>query len=572
MALPAQVNAPVPVRPVCRLRGLIYEQAMPFRFDLLAGLSIAGLLLPESIAYSSIAGLAPQHALFAAIVGMMVYAAAGRSRFAIVAPTSSSAAILGGAIATVVAEAGPDQREALAAGAVCLCGLFFVIAGAARLGRLSNFISRPVLRGFAFGLAITIVARQAPVMLALHGVSGNPFQIVLALAQRWRDWNMASLAIGATAFVALIALRRFPALPAAFAVLVAGIALSMSMDLAALGVHLVGPIDIVPFKPGLPNLAWREWTRLGEVAAPLFLIVYAESWGSMRNMALRHGETLDSNRELLALGAATIASGLIRGMPVGAGISATSANEAAGARSRLASLTAAAAMAALVAVGSSYIAKLPEPILAAVVIAALLHALDPAPLARLWKIDRDQYIALAAALGVMILGVVDGMLVAVALSIAATLERMATPKLLPLGRLRDTHDFVEASNSEAVLDPRIDVLRPSQPLFFANAETVFAEVARRVDANPKVRAIILSLEETTSLDSTALDGLIECHQRLQSSGRRLYLARVKQSIIDTLIAAGETHLASSEVRHWSVAGAWDEAMAMLAREQAAGKD
>ena len=536
------------------------------RFDLIAGLSIAGLLLPESIAYSSIAGLAPQHALFAAITGLIVYAAAGRSRFAIVAPTSSSAAILGAAIASIVADGEPDHREALAYGAVCLTGIFFVVAGAARLGALSNFISRPVLRGFAFGLAVTIVAKQLPVMLAVNGVSGNPFEILFGLAQKYAGWNIPSLAIGGAALVALLALKRFPAVPGAFAVLVVGVLLSLEVDLAAHGVKLVGAIDVVPFKPGLPALDWREWTRLGEVAAPIFLIVFAESWGSMRNLALRHNDTLDPNRELLALGFANIASGLIRGMPVGAGFSASSANEAAGARTRLAGLVGSAAMIVLVAVGGPLIAKLPEPILAAVVISALAHALDPAPLLRLWKIDRDQYIALAAALGVMIFGVVDGMLLAVALSIAATIERMARPKIMTLGRLRNTHDFVEASNKEAVVDPRIDVLRPSQPLFFANAEPVLTQIATRIQANPAVRAVILSLEETTSLDSTALDGLIECDARLNASGRKLYLARVKDSILETLRRGGADHLATKEISHWSVAGAWDEAMLMLSRE------
>ncbi len=539
---------------------------MAFRFDLVAGLSVAGLLLPESIAYSSIAGLAPQHALFATVAGLIVYAAAGRSRFAVVSPTSSSAAILGAAIATIVADGDAAHREALAYGAVCLTGLIFVIAGAARLGALSNFISRPVLRGFGFGLAVTIVSKQLPALVAAQGLSGGPFEIVFALAQRWSEWNMPSLAIGAIALLALLALKRFPALPGAFLVLVAGVALSLGVDLAAHGVRLVGVIDVVPVRPGLPALDWREWTRLGEVAAPIFLIVFAESWGSMRNLALRHNDTLDPNRELLALGFANIAAGLIRGMPVGAGFSVSSANEAAGARTRLAGLVSAAAVIVLMAVGGPLIARLPESILAAVVIAALTHPLDPAPFIRLWRIDRDQYIALAAALGVMVFGLVDGMLLAVALSIAATMERMARPKVARLGRLRDTHDFVDSSHAETALDSRILVLRPSQPLFFANAETVFADVIKLASASPEARAVILSLEETTSLDSTALDGLIECDARLRASGRRLYLARVKDSITTTLTAGGAAALATAQISHWSVADAWDAANAALGRD------
>lgn len=532
---------------------------MAIRFDLIAGLSIAGLLLPEAIAYASIAGLPPQHALFAAIAGLFIYALIGRSRFAIVAPTSSSAAILGAAIASVSPDIDPALRQALAFGAVCLTGLFFLVAGAFRLGALSNFISRPVLSGFAFGLAVTIVAKQLPVLLAVHGLSGNAFQILYGLVGRYAEWNLTSAMLGLAALGLLLAARPLPALPAAFAVLVTGIFVAGHADLAARGVRLVGAIDIVPFRPGLPDLDWRAWTRLGEVAAPIFLIVFAESWGSMRSLALRHNDALDANRELLALGAANLASGLMRGMPVGAGFSASSANEAAGARSRLAGLVAAVAMIVMLALGGDQIARIPEPVLAAIVIAALAHALDPAPLLRLWKIGADNYIALTAALGVMIFGVVDGMLLAVALSIAVTLQRMASPNIVELGQLRDTHDFVEATNPETHVDPRILVLRPSQPLFFANADTIANHVVRQAGGNDGVRAVILSLEETASLDATALDALMECDARLKAKGKKLYLARVKQVMIDMLVRAGAHELASREIRHWSVAGAWDEA-------------
>lgn len=536
------------------------------RYDLIAGLSVAGLLLPESVAYSSIAGVAPQHGLFAAVVGLVAYAALGRSRYAIVAPTSSSAAILAAAAASVAFDMPQAHREALAFGAVCLAGLFFLVAAALRLGRLSSFISRPVLRGFAFGLALTIVARQMPGVLALDGANGNFFQVVATLALHWREWNMASLSVGAAALAALVALRRFPALPGAFIVLAGGVLLSYAVDLPAHGVKPLGAIDIVPFWPGLPDLTGREWTRLAEVAAPLFLIIYAESWGSMRSLALRHGDSLDANREMLALGAANLLSGLLRGLPVGAGFSASSACEAAGARTRLAGFLAGLAMIALVASAGPAMARLPQPVLAAVVVAALLHALDPTPLLRLWRIDRDQYIALAAALGVMIFGVVDGMLLAVALSIVAILQRMATPKLVVLGRLRGSHDFVEAPQDGVDVDPRIEILRPTQPLFFANADDVLADVVARMKANPTAEAAILSLEETPSLDSTTLDALIECDAQLEALGRRLFLARVKTSVEETLAAAGADDLARRAVQNFSVSDAWKAATAALAEK------
>ncbi|MFV0280689.1 MAG: SulP family inorganic anion transporter [Rhodoblastus sp.] len=538
------------------------------RYDLIAGLSVAGLLLPESVAYASIAGLSPQHGVVAAIIGLIAYAAIGRSRYAMVTPTSSSAAIIAAAIATFAQRAPAIDREAIAAGAVCLAGLFFLVAGVLQLGRLSSFISRPVLRGFAFGLSVTIVARQFATMLALEGVSGNPFHVAAELARNWRSWNMASLAIGLAALAGLIALRRYRALPGPFIVLVAGIALSHALDLSAYGVRLAGVIELFPVQAGVPNLSWREWTQLAEVAAPLFLIIFAESWGSMRSLALRHGDDIGSNRELLALGVANLLAGLARGMPVGAGFSASVAAEAAGARTRLSGPVAGLAVLALVVAAAPLIARLPQPVLAAIVVAALLDALNPAPLLHLWRINRDQYVALIAALGVMLSGVVDGILLAVALSIVAILQRMANPRIVELGRLKDGHDFIEASQPDACVDPRIVVLRPTEPLFFANAEFVFTELAARLKADGAARAVILSLEETSDIDSTALEGLIECDRQIAASGRRLYLARVKQSVADVLMAADAQDLAQRAALHFSVADAWATADAWIAEEAA----
>ncbi|MBX3528816.1 MAG: SulP family inorganic anion transporter, partial [Rhodoblastus sp.] len=229
---------------------------------------------------------------------------------------------------------------------------------------------------------------------------------------------------------------------------------------------------------------------------------------------------------------------------------------------------AALAMILLVANAGPYIARLPQPVLAAVVVVALLHALDPTPLLRLWRIDRDQYVAFAAALGVMIFGVVDGMLLAVALSIIAILQRMATPKIVKLGRLGNGHDFIEATDAGVDIDPRIEILRPTEPLFFANADLVFADIVARVRANRAAEAVILSLEETPSLDSTTLDGLIECDAQLTALGRRLFLARVKQSVEDTLRTAGADDLARRAAQNFSVSDAWKAANAALATPRA----
>ena len=301
-------------------------------------------------------------------------------------------------------------------------------------------------------------------------------------------WNMASLAIGSVALAALVALRRLPALPGALIVLGAGIAGSALFGPAG-GVARVGTIDTALGWPGLPVFGWTEASRLAQYTLPLVLILFAESWGTIRALGLRHGEALEPNRELGALGVANFASALVQGMPVGAGFSAGAASESAGAASRMTAVIAALGLAALILFGGPLIALLPQPVLAAVVIAALTHALDPAPLVRLWRIGRDQYVALGATLAVIALGVLDGMLVAILLSIAVLVRRLATPRLTRLGRLGDSHDYVDIERHPDAIIPRgIAIWRPAAPLFFANADAILDEIVRRSAENPKPSA------------------------------------------------------------------------------------
>ena len=524
--------------------------------DLVAGLSVAGLLLPEAVAYSTIAGLTPEHAIFAAVLGLLVYAIAGRSRFAVVSPTSSSAAILAAAVASFPS-ADPSEKLALAYGLVLFTGVLFMAAGVARLGALASFISRPVLRGFAFGIAVTIVIKQLPLIAGVKA-SGDPAQTLLALLSRLKSWNATGCLIGVAALAVLFSLKRFPLVPGAFVVLALGVAASMAGGLCDGQVACVGNIDAALLLPGVPSLGWNEWSRLAQLAAPLAMILYAESWGSLRTYSLRHNEPLDPSRELIALGLANTASALMRGMPVGAGFSATSANEAAGSRSRLAGVVAAAAIVLLMALGGKYIALLPEAALAAVVISALAHALDLKPLIHLWRIDRDQYVATGAALAVLVFGVLNGMLIAIALSLAAVIQRFSRPMVAQLGQLGDTRDFVDvAKHPDAKTEPGIGVHRPAEPLFFSNCERVFAHVERAGSPN----WVVLSIEESDDLDSTALEALIEFDNRLTKAGRTLFLARVKDSTRDLLNRAGASRLATSDRAFYSVADAVDAARA-----------
>jgi MFS superfamily sulfate permease-like transporter len=507
------------------------------RPDLTAGLSVAGLMLPEAVAYAGIAGLPPQRAIFAAIAGCLVYALVGRSRFAIVSATSSSAAILA---ATLASMPGDANGKAIAATLVVgMVGLLFLAASLCRLGGFTGFISRPVLRGFAFGLAVTIIVKQLPILAGTPVAAPDILRLFARLVATSGSWSPVSLAVGLGALVALLLLRRSSAIPGAFLVLVAGIGGSIVFDLGGRGVALVGLIDTTLTLPTLPHLSFAAWSRLAQYTLPLVLIVFAESWGTIRTLALRHGDQLDADRELGALGFANVASALVQGMPVGAGFSAGSASEAAGTATRATGVVAAIGLTFLIAFARPLIAYLPEPVLAAVVIAALVHSLDPAPLIRLWTLRRDFYVAIGAALAVIMLGVLDGMLVAILLSLAAMMQRQASPYVARLGRLGTSHDYVDMHrHADAIAPAEITIWRPAEPLFFANAERVLAYVAQQ----SRTPGIILSLEESFDLDSTAADALIEFAGMLRLQGTKLQLARVHDAVRDLLIAAGAIDL------------------------------
>lgn len=513
------------------------------RRDLIAGLSVAGLLLPEAVAYAGIAGLPAGRAVAAAIVAPLVYAVVGASRYAVVSSTSSSAAILAAILATFPVDA--VARADLATVAVAVSGLVFLLARLAGLGLLTGFIARPVLRGFAFGLAVTIILHQIPAIGGVAVTAPNLGEFLLALASSLPRWHPLGLGIGVASLAALFALRRLPMLPGAFLVVLAGAALSAAFDLPAHGIAVVGRIDAMPGLPHVPALDLDTLSRLAQLTLPLVLILFAESWGTMRTLALRHGDTVVPDRELTALGLANLAAALAHGQPVGAGFSAGSANEAAGATSRAAAVIAALGLALLVVVAAPLIELLPQPVLAAVVIAALAHALDPTPLVRLWRLDRDQWIALAAAAGVLVFGIVDGMLLAVATAVVALLSRLAMPQVARLGRLPGTRDFVDlARHPEAIAPAGCTVWRPSEQLFFANAERLLARIAETVAGDPTIRVVILSLEETFDLDSTALEALTEFDTRLAAGGRELRLARARDPVRDLLAVAGATDLAA----------------------------
>src|SRR3984893_368512 len=502
--------------------------------DALTGLSLAGLLLPEAVAYSGLANLPPQAGVIGLFAGLVCYALIGRSRYAIVTATSSSAAVFAAATLALGANAA-GQRLAFASILVCATGIAFLLVGCARLGAMSNLIARPVLRGFSFGLALVIAVKQWPHIVGMHAHSTDFLALLAEILRSIGTWQPTSLTVGACALLGLFMLERVRQVPGVMLVIVAGIA--AAPWLAARGVVLTGPIHLALDLPVFVLPAGDHWLPLVEYALALMFILYAESYSSIRTFALKHDDPVQPNRDLIALGIANVVSGAFHGTPVSAGYSGTSANDAAGAQSRAAGLYAAATVLALVLLFLPWIERIPDPVLAAIVIHAVSKSLRIAVFEPYFRWQRDRLVTLTAVAAVITFGMLDGLLAAIAFSLAMLLHSLASPRLSVLGRM-GAHDFVSVARfAQATCTPGILVLRPDEPLFFANAEPMLALARHRVPQQTDVRLVVLSLEESPDLDGTALECLGEFAAWLAARKIELRVARLKEASRDALMRA-----------------------------------
>jgi sulfate permease, SulP family len=519
--------------------------------DLLAGLAIAGLLVPEAVAYSGIAGMPPQAGVMALFIGLICYGLLGRSRYAIVSSTSSSAAVLA---AGTLALAGSDlaARVALGATLVLFGGISFLIAGAARLGSLSHLIARPVLRGYTFGLAIVIALKQLPNLGGWPALHGDFVPLLVADLVRTTDQvRPITLVAGLIALALLFVCERVRRLPGSLLVIALGVI--ASGWLSAQGVPLTGTIHLT-MTLGMPTWPGSgQWLPSVELAAALLLILYAESYSSIRGFALKHNDPVQPNRDLLVLGVANVLCGVLHGMPVGAGYSGTSANEAAGAQSRLAGLVAGASVLLMVLLLLRWIERIPEAVLAAIVIHAVSKSWRLSVFRPYLQWKRDRLLALAAVVAVLSLGILNGLLLAIAFSLILLLRQLAVARMSVLGRLANGHDFVDiAQHPDAVQPPATLILRPEEPLFFANAESVMALARQQVEQRKDLKQLILSLEASPDLDGTALESLSDFSTWLAQRGVTMRVARLKDDTRTLLLRAALPQLLPQALSYWSV--------------------
>ena len=519
----------------------VYDRA-DLRFDAIAGIVSWGVMVPVAMAYAGLAGMPPETGLVTAFAAMTAYAVFGTSRHLKVT-TSSSVAIMSASVVAAIAAGDTGAYIPLSAGLALMVGIILVVAGAARLGFLSQFLAASVVTGFVIGLAVTITVGQIPALLGIPSVSGTIVQKLIGIAESLDEVNRYTAALGIGSLVGIIVLRRIaPRIPGALVALIVGIVLSTAFDLPDKGVNVVGDVVTGVPLPGLPGIPFGDVIFLLTGAFGIVFLALAESIGAARSFAVRHGYEIDPDQELIALGAANAGAGLFGGFAVDASFSQSATGEAAGNRTQLSSLMAAALILATAVVLAPIFADLPLSVLSAIVIASVLGLVNVAELRRYWAWKRTDFLLAISALGgVVFTTALTGMAIAVALSLMAILYRASRPYIAVLGRIPgDPPVFADADRHPAA-EPVAGflMLRPNVPLTFVNADVAKDQIMALTRARPTVPAgLVIDIGATADLDVATTDMLSALHSDLREAGIELRLSQVRGSVRDRMRRTG----------------------------------
>jgi SulP family sulfate permease len=513
------------------------------RGDVIAGLTVWAVLVPESLAYASIAGAPPVVGLYAAAPALVLYALLGSSRHLVVSPMSATAALSAGIVATFAH--GTSDYIALTAALALVTGAVALVAGLMRLGFLASLISEPVLKGFIIGLALTILVGQLPSLFGVEKGSGNFFEKLWDLVTKLDDTSWLSLGVGLASLGLLLLLRRFvPLAPGSLIVVALAVLAATVFDLGGHGLELVGTIQPGLPSVGLPDVSLHRYLDLVGPAAGVMLVGFAEGLGAAKTYAVKAGYDVDSNRELIGLGAANLGSGLSAGMVVNGSLSKTAVNGNAGAKSQLSGVTAALLTILTLLFLTGLFEQLPETTLAAIVIAAVVELVDIGSLRQLYRVQSglldsiyhyasraDFIAAVAALLGVLVFDTLPGLVIGVVASLVLLIARTSRPHVAVLGRVDAPGLWVDADrHPQATRPATVLVVRVEAPLFFGSCDFVRERVRKLAagsgegQAATRIKMVVIDAETTPSLDVSSVQMLGQLHDDLERDGVRLALA------------------------------------------------
>jgi SulP family sulfate permease len=505
--------------------------------DVVAGLTLWGLVVPEAMAYAGIAGLPPQAGLYTLVASLLVYALFGTSRHLSVGATSATAALLAGTVASVGVASGGEGYAPTAVALVLVVAALFGLAAVARLGFVTQFLSKPVMDGFVLGLAVFVVVGQLNKLFGVSKGEGNTLEKLGHIVRELPNANAATVVVALAALVALFGLPRLSrALPAGLIVLFGSIALSAALDLE--GSHDVDVAGTLPKglpEVSLPDVPVSTWLALVPAAIGIVLVSFSEALGVAREFADKHGYEVDSNRELTAHGATNFVSGLFGGMIAAGGMSGSAVKEGAGARTQVANLAAWVATIVTVLLLTPLFKTLPEAVLAALIIHALWHILVARKLIAIRALSHTEFwLGWVAFAGVVLYDVLAGMLIGLVASTLLMVYRSSRPHLAVLGRapgVAGKYQDVER-HPESTPVPGVLVIRLDAPLYYANALTVSELVMEAVEAtDPRPRSIVFDATALDSLDITSAEMLEKLVRKLRADGIDLVIAEAHAPVV-----------------------------------------
>lgn len=503
------------------------------RSDLVAGVTVGAVAVPSSLAMAELAGVPVVLGLYGTFLPLAVYALLGTSRQHVVGPDSTLAALTAVTVAPLAVVGGqvdPARYVALAAALALAMGLMLLLAGVFRLGFVADFFGKPVLLGYINGVALIVIASQFGKLLGISVDADDFFAIVWEVLSEFGDANGPTALLTVGLLAAALGVRRFvPVVPPSLVVLALALVIAAVVELGDHGIAVVGEVDGGLPSFGMPDVGVHDFVDLALPAAAFSLVAFADLIATVRTFAQKHGYEVDPNRELTAIGGANLVGSMTGAFPVSSSNSRSAVNDAAGAQSQAAVLTAAVVVGIFLLVAMPLIEPLPTAALGVIVVVAAGGLISIRPIWRLRQVrSAETGLALVAFGGVLVFGVVGGVVVAIGLSIGVFLYRAARPHDAILGQVHDVdgyHDIERWDGAETVRG--LLVYRFDAPPFFVNAEYLRQRVIALVDGSEDLQCLVLNAEAWTFLDATAIDTLIGLHDELEQRGIMLSIARLK---------------------------------------------
>jgi sulfate permease, SulP family len=513
-----------------------YQRAW-FRFDLVAAVTLAAYLLPAAIGDASLANLPPQAGLYACLFGGLVFWIFCGSRYTVASVTSAIALVIGSSLGEITG--GNTARfGALAAGTALLVAIIAFIAWLVKAGVLVHFISESVMTGFKCGVALFLASTQLPKLFGFHGTHGSFWENAGFFFEHLSETNSMSLIVGGIALAFLIVGKIFlKHKPVALFVVIGGIVAASAFSLETDGVKLIGavPQGIPPFR--LPAVYWQDLNQLLPLAFACFLLGAVETAAIGRMFVAKHGGRFDANEENLALAASNLVAGLGGGFPVSGGTSQSLVNEEAGARTPLSNALAAVFILVVVLFFSHLLSALPQPVLAAVVLAAVGGLLKLSTMKQLWQSDRQEFVvAVTAFIGVLTFGLLLGVMIGAVISLVQLVHASSRPHVAVLGRIPGTRRFSDCErHQDNQLIPEVMIFRPESALIYFNVDNVCDAILSRVRAAPKLpKFVVLDLSAAPLVDMQSAHMLAGMAEELTAKHIRFQAVEPRSSVRDRL--------------------------------------